>query len=182
MNSKIKEVRTQLDHALTDLSNPAVCILVKLEEATGIDRVHLLAGSMCALGVWLVFGFAAQLVCNNVGFIYPAYASMRALEGTNKEEIVQWLTYWVVFASFSVIEFYADVIVKYFFFYWLIKCLFMIWLMLPIEQNGSYIVYRKFLRPLFLKHHDKINTAIIQARREAIRMLGEGLQKLEHVD
>lgn len=73
------------------------------------------------VGAWLVFGFAAQLVCNFVGFVYPAYASMKALESKNKDDDTKWLTYWVVFACFSVIEFFSDFIVGWFPLYWLIK-------------------------------------------------------------
>lgn len=73
------------------------------------------------LGLWLVFGFAAQLVCNFVGFIYPAYVSVHALESSRKDDDTKWLTYWVVFALFSLVEFFADIIVGWFPLYWLMK-------------------------------------------------------------
>lgn len=73
------------------------------------------------LGLWLAFGYAAQLVCNAVGFLYPAYVSIHAIESHNKEDDTKWLTYWVVFAVFSVFEFFADIIVGWFPLYWLAK-------------------------------------------------------------
>lgn len=82
---------------------------------------NFFAGTIAVIGIWLVFGFAAQLVCNFVGFIYPAYASTVALETKAKDDDTKWLTYWVVFALFSLVEFFADIIVGWFPLYWLIK-------------------------------------------------------------
>ena len=49
-----------------------------------------------------------QLLANTVGFLYPAYCSIKALESSVKKDDTQWLTYWVVFAFFSVVEYFAD--------------------------------------------------------------------------
>ena len=40
-------------------------------------------------------------------FAYPAYCSIKALETLNEQDDKKWLTYWVVFAFFSVLEFFA---------------------------------------------------------------------------
>lgn len=76
---------------------------------------------MIFTGLWLAFCYAAELVCNSVGFLYPAYGSMLALESPGKEDDRKWLTYWVVFAVFSIIEYFADIIVGWFPLYWLVK-------------------------------------------------------------
>ena len=94
-----------------------------------------------------------------MGFLYPAYCSIKALESSVKNDDTQWLTYWVVFAFFSVIEYFADFIAGwvrlsiFFFkslcifskvpFYWLSKCLFLVWCMAPIEANGANVIYSK---------------------------------------
>lgn len=82
-------------------------------------------GSVAGISLWLMFGFAGQLVCNSIGFIYPAYASINAIESHVKDDDTKWLTYWVVYAIFSVVEYFANMIVGWFPFYWLIKVRFL---------------------------------------------------------
>ncbi|KAJ8946424.1 hypothetical protein NQ314_008906 [Rhamnusium bicolor] len=57
-------------------------------------------------------------------FLYPAYVSIHAIESKHKDDDTKWLTYWVVYALFSVGEYFADFIVSWFPLYWLLKVLF----------------------------------------------------------
>ena len=61
------------------------------------------------------------------------------LETTNKEDDSQWLMYWVVFGTFSLMESISDVFIGWLPFYWLGKCLFLVWCMSPL--NGAAVVY-----------------------------------------
>ncbi|XP_066259504.1 receptor expression-enhancing protein 5 isoform X2 [Euwallacea similis] len=128
-------------------------------------RSYLKAG-IVLMGLWLVFGFACQLVCNSVGFLYPAYMSVHAIESHKKDDDTKWLTYWVVFALFSVVEYFADLIVGWFPLYWLTKCVFMVWLMIPSDFNGSLAIYNKIVRPYFLKHHNTIDETLNKVKEQ----------------
>lgn len=85
---------------------------------------------------------------------------MKAVETKETADDKKWLIYWVIFGCFSTVEFFSLYITKIIPFYWLIKCLFFVWLMAPIENNGSFIMYYKVIRPYFLKHESAIDEAL----------------------
>lgn len=46
---------------------------------------------------------------------------MKAIETKEKDDDTKWLTYWVVFAVFTIVEYFSDFIVGWFPVYWLVK-------------------------------------------------------------
>lgn len=126
--------------------------LIKVEAATGIERRKLVLGASFFLAAMVIIGYGAQLICNAIGFAYPAYASILAIESRNKEDDTVWLTYWVVFAAMCLLEFFSDFILALIPFYWMLKSVFLIWCFLPSRLNGSKFIYYKFIRPTFLAH------------------------------
>lgn len=67
-----------------------------------------MVGALGVVALYMIFGYFAQFICNFVGFVLPAYWSMGAIETSDKQDDTKWLTYWVVFAAFSVVDFFAD--------------------------------------------------------------------------
>ena len=142
---------------------PVSDLLAKAEAKTGLDR-KLLAGLITtSLVFWLCVGYGAELVCGVIGFLYPAYESTKALHQAGREEEKRWLTYWVVFASFHVLEFFSDHLVWWLPLYWLLKTIFLVWCMAPITQNGSAVMYKIVIHPIYLKYHSNIDTAVNKA-------------------
>lgn len=47
--------------------------------------------------------------------------SVKAIESSDKNDDTEWLMYWVVFATFSVFEFFSDIFLSWFPFYFLAK-------------------------------------------------------------
>merc|ERR1712216_834304 len=43
-----------------------------------------------------------------LGFLYPAYASYKAIESEATDDDTQWLTYWVVYSMLMIFESFAD--------------------------------------------------------------------------
>ncbi|NXI45853.1 REEP6 protein, partial [Galbula dea] len=86
--------------------------------------------------------------------------SIKAIESTNKEDDTTWLTYWVVYGVFSIAEFFSDIFLYWFPFYYVGKCLFLVWCMAPVSWNGSQVLYQSFIRPCFLRHHQAVDSVL----------------------
>ncbi|EDW09345.1 receptor expression-enhancing protein 5 isoform X1 [Drosophila mojavensis] len=157
--------------SLRDPNKPWTKVFDILEERTSVDRVKLFSGAVALCAVYLIFGCWAQLVCNIIGVLYPAYVSIHAIESSTKQDDTKWLIYWVTFGIFTVIEFFSHIVTNIIPLYWLLKCGFLIWCMLPVENNGSVIIYNKLVRPYFLKHHASVDKIIDDGIRKAGNVL-----------
>ncbi|XP_043909926.1 receptor expression-enhancing protein 6 isoform X2 [Protopterus annectens] len=143
-------------------------LLAMLEEKTGIKSNYIVTGTLSIFGLYVLFGYGATLLCSLVGFVYPAYYSIKAIESTDKEDDTKWLTYWVVYGVFSVAEFFSDIFLYWFPFYYVGKCIFLLWCMAPFSWNGSQVIYTRIIRPLFLKHHTAVDEIVSDLSGKAI--------------
>ena len=73
-----------------------------------------------------------------IGYVFPAYCSIKAIETPKKEDDKQWLTYWMVFGLFTVIEYFSGFIMDYLFsYYFVFKFFFILWLIAPMYNVSS---------------------------------------------
>jgi hypothetical protein len=97
----------------------------------------------------------------SVGMLYPAYASFKALKSPSPNDNKQWLTYWVVFSITSSAEEVAEKVVAYVPGYYVLKCIFLVWLMLP-KTRGAIYVYENFIVPMFQKYEPLIDAKMAE--------------------
>ncbi|EPZ32155.1 AAA+ ATPase domain-containing protein [Rozella allomycis CSF55] len=122
-NLDVKNLQSQLDKELAKYPP-----LLFLEKKTGVPKVHLTGIIVCLVLILVIFNVGGHLIVNLVGFVYPAYATFLAIESKEKEDDTQWLTYWMVFAAFSIVEFFSELILYWIPFYYLVKATFLYWL------------------------------------------------------
>uniref|UniRef100_A0A5S6Q0M9 Receptor expression-enhancing protein n=1 Tax=Trichuris muris TaxID=70415 RepID=A0A5S6Q0M9_TRIMR len=146
MAEALEQIKQDVKTILYDETQPIGKAFAKIEAASNRKREECFAAVTVLFVVYLIVGYFAKLLCNTVGFTYPAYMSIKAIESADKRDDTQWLTYWTIFALFSLIDFFADKVIGYFPFYWLLKCFFLLWLYLPIYR-GAEKLYQSYVRP-----------------------------------
>ncbi|GAA6043969.1 hypothetical protein JCM8097_004898 [Rhodosporidiobolus ruineniae] len=121
--------------------------LNRLEAQTGVPKAYAVLGSTSLVAILIFFNVAAGFLTNLLGWALPAYLSVKAIESPGHEDDVQWLTYWVVFGSFTFLESFATLIVAWFPYYYVFKTAFILYLSLP-STRGATVVYHKAIKPL----------------------------------
>jgi len=101
-----------------------------------------------------------QIITVVLTVAYPAFKSMKALD-TNEtdEDDKQWLTYWVIFGVFTIMDEFFWFILDFIPFYFYIKLGFFVWMFAP-QFNGATVIYKLILRPVLLKYQDRIEEFI----------------------
>jgi len=168
----LEEFRTKLEAALKE-KNKFTDVLGKIEAKTGVKRLNIVLGGMAVIGLYLMVGYGCDFLCNLIGFVFPAYASIKAIETKEKEDDTKWLTYWVVYSLFALCEFFTDIFFFWIPFYWFFKCVFLIYCFAPVKNNGSVAIYYRIIRPFVLKHESKIDAGLNKAKDTASSVFNE---------
>jgi len=148
--------------------------LNNLEKQAGVPKAYAVLGLGALYFFLIIFNLGGQLLTNFAGFVIPGYYSMAALFSPGSSDDTQWLTvgslpksiaavcadpekYWVVFAFFTVLESFVNII-YWFPFYFVFKFVFLLWLALP-PFHGAQIIFRSFLAPTMGRYFQSGSTA-----------------------
>lgn len=97
--------------------------------------------------IFINVGGVGEILSNFLGFVLPCYYSLHAIKTTTTADDTELLTYWIVFAFFSVIEFWSKAILYWVPFYWFFKTIFLIFIALP-QLGGASLIYHRVIAPL----------------------------------
>ena len=93
------------------------------------------------------------LIFGIVAVAYPAFMSFLALESEGTDDDKQWLTYWVIFGLFNIIDQWSGFILTLIPFYFVIKLVFLVLLMHP-SVNGATHCYNWWILPTMQKYEE----------------------------
>ena len=131
-----------------------------------------MVGAALVLGLIVIFGIGIGSLSSIVGFAYPAFKSFQAIETKNKGDDTQWLVYWVIFAFFSIMETFVDLLLYWIPFYYAFKLAFLLWAMLP-QTKGAKFLYDNFLKDFLKKNESRIDAAMADAKKNASSIASE---------
>ena len=138
-----------------------------IQKRTEVNPKVIVGGLALALILTTTKWFSSYVTCL-VGVLCPTYMSLKAIDSTEDDD-KQYLTYWVVYGVFSVIDIFTSFLIKIIPFYYTFKLAFLIWLFMP-NFKGAVYIYNWFIGPIFRKYEQKFDKGVnkIIKRGEAV--------------
>jgi len=125
---------------------PMVDVQVKnVADKLKVEKAYVAVSILAVLSLVVYVIGGGNFILDVIGFLYPAYCSIKAIESKDKDDDSQWLTYWLVFGLFKVVEGTADILISSIPFYFFIKAAFLVYLFMPSTQ-GAKVVYENVVK------------------------------------
>lgn len=117
-----------------------------------------------------MFDIGARLLSSIASFLFPIYASYKALKTSDPAQLSPWLMYWVVLSVSLFFEAWTDWILTWVPFYGYARLLFHLYLILPQTQGAAHL-YQTYIHPWISDNETQIDEFIISAH-ERLRAAG----------
>lgn len=125
-----------------------------------------------------MFDIFAKLLSSITSFLFPLFASYKALKTSDPAQLTPWLMYWVVLACALLVESWTEWFLVWIPLYSYIRLLFLLYLVLP-QTQGARVIYTTYIHPyleenetqieeLIANTHDKMKAAGIAYLKRAI--------------
>ncbi|KAJ4423072.1 hypothetical protein N0V82_002201 [Gnomoniopsis sp. IMI 355080] len=128
-----------------------------------------------------MFDIFAKLLSSIASFLFPLFASYKALKTSDPAQLTPWLMYWVVLACALLVESWTEWFLMWIPLYPYVRLLFLLYLVLP-QTQGARIIYTTYVHPylednessiedLIATAHDKMKAAGMAYLKQAIELL-----------
>jgi receptor expression-enhancing protein 5/6 len=129
----------------------------------GINTGLPLGGALFIVGLITLLIEGWYILTMFLTVLYPGLHSIRAIESAKKEDDKVWLTYWMIFGLFNVVETFFGFIFYFVPYFDWIRLGFFIWLLAP-QFNGAKVLYESVLKTLLNENQDLIRDLIEKTR------------------
>jgi len=141
--------------------------VVVVSDKLQVRRSYLVLGVVTFFALFISWGIGGKFLSNLIGFVYPLYVSFKVLKSKdiniNKHQ-TQWLTYWVVYAAFTLVESFTDLFLLWIPAYHLAKIAFLMWCYMP-QTEGATLIYEKVIFPFMSKNEGRFDAAMARMER-----------------
>ncbi|KAI5852978.1 TB2/DP1, HVA22 family-domain-containing protein [Morchella snyderi] len=127
-----------------------------------------------------MFGLLSKLLSSVATFLFPVFASYKALKANDPSQLTPWLMYWVVIGCITVVESWTGWILCWLPFYQEIRAGFMMWLVLP-QFQGATRLYVEHVHPTLEAHEKEIEDLITRTHDQAKAAGIDYIRKLIHM-
>ncbi|KAI9673446.1 MAG: hypothetical protein M1817_002908 [Caeruleum heppii] len=109
-----------------------------------------------------MFDLIFKLLSTVTSFLFPIFASYKALKGNDPAQLAPWLMYWVVLACALLAESWTEWLLVWLPFYTPLRFLLLLYLVLP-QIQGARLIYQAHIHPFLAAHEAEIDTFISSA-------------------
>ncbi|KAI9828176.1 MAG: hypothetical protein M1826_006104 [Phylliscum demangeonii] len=113
-----------------------------------------------------IFDLPAKLLSSIATFVFPVFASYKALQNRDGAQQTVWLMYWVVLACVLLVESWFEWVLVWIPFYTWFRALFFIYLVLP-QTQGASLLYQRYIHPFLVQHETRIDRFLVRAEERA---------------
>ncbi|ROT42561.1 hypothetical protein SODALDRAFT_326716 [Sodiomyces alkalinus F11] len=109
-----------------------------------------------------MFGLVPHLLSSIAAFLFPVFASYKALKSSDPAQLTPWLMYWVVLSCGLLIESWLDWVLFWVPLYSYARLLFLLYLVLP-QTQGARFLYESYVHPFLEDNETHIEQFIADA-------------------
>ncbi|KRZ65372.1 Receptor expression-enhancing protein 5 [Trichinella papuae] len=122
-------------------------------------RFHTPYAQALVICMLLIVSPGAGLWCNCICIGYPAMKTITEMQANKNFNRKQRMFYWVIFGWFRIVDYLAECISFIIPIYWLLKCIFFVWLFTP-SCLGAAALYELLFQPRYSHLLPSCTTAV----------------------